>query len=85
MATGRFRIKAKPDAEWDTTHPDGTPTQPYGLWDTLTHRWVDKWGRPDEEYSTCCRGVAEMRRRDMNDWERIDGKVYQAGVWVEVS
>lgn len=69
--TGRFRIRKQTPAHpaysvGEELHPDGTPTEPYGLWDTWTHQWVNKWGEPDLTYSACCRGVALMRRRDMN-------------------
>lgn len=71
--TARYRIRRKPisaeiaaDLQTEPTHPDGTPIEPYGLWDTVEHRWVDKWGEPDEGYWACCRDVAMMRRRDMN-------------------
>ncbi len=70
----RYRIRRKTDVlvEIDagdarpSLHADGTPITPYGLWDTVEHRWVDRWGEPDETYWACCRDVAVMRRRDMN-------------------
>lgn len=68
----RYRIRKKDPRTvlggFPTRHPDGTPSEPYGLWDTLEHRWVNKWGEADEIYSTCCRDVAVMRRRDLNGW-----------------
>ena len=72
--TGRYRIRQK--AARGTSyrfgnHPDGTPMHPYGLWDTVEHRWVNKWGEPDPDYWTCCRDVAVMRRRDLNGYLAI--------------
>ena len=68
----RYRIRRKP---FDViphgdpmAHPDGKPYEPYGLWDTQEHCWVDKWGQPDPAYWACCRDVATMRRRDLNGW-----------------
>lgn len=71
----RYRIRAKDprtiDGGFETRHPDGTPQVPYGLWDTVEHRWVNKWGQASEEYWACCRDVAVMRRRDLNGWLRV--------------
>jgi hypothetical protein len=66
MTAGRYRIRRKPDLAPDV-HPDGSPAVPYGLWDTLERRWVDKYGRPDTSYYACCADVARMRWRDLND------------------
>lgn len=74
MRAARFRIRRKPDVAISREdslmeHPDGRPVEPYGLWDTREHCWVNKYGQPDTEYSTCCRDVAVMRRRDLNIYE----------------
>ncbi len=68
--TARYRIRRKtgPVEGWSPEHPDGSPITPYGLWDTVEHRWVDRWGTPDETYWACCRDVAVMRRRDLNGY-----------------
>lgn len=68
----RYRIRKKDPRTipggFPTRHPDGeTPILPYGLWDTVEHRWVDKYGGPvGHEYWCCCRNVAVMRRRYLN-------------------
>ncbi len=67
----RYRIRRKSD---DVIEPKDTETrEPYGLWDTREHQWVDKYGAPDDTYYACSRAVAEMRRRDLNIYEADRG------------
>ncbi len=68
----RFRIRAKdprtiPEG-FATREDDGTPVIPYGLWDTVKHCWVDRFGDPSEDYWAYNRDVAVMRRRDLNHY-----------------
>lgn len=67
----RFRAKS---LGWDTreltegvTHADGSPMEPYGIWDTEQQCWVDKWGDPSDEYWATSREVAMMRARELRE------------------
>jgi hypothetical protein len=50
----RYRIRRRPDGL-------------YGLWDTVSHCWVNQYGEPDTSYRAGNRGVAVMRRQDLNN------------------
>jgi len=61
----RFRIRKVAPA---TLHPVETLVfgrEPYGIWDTHEHAFVNKYGEPDPEY-WASREVASMRTRDLN-------------------
>lgn len=71
----RYRIRRVtfcPYLPGDPELEDGT--LPYGLWDTVEHVYVNKWGQPDSEYWCISREVAVMRRRDLNHYADTDAK-----------
>jgi hypothetical protein len=43
-------------------------SQPYGIWDTKLGTYVNKWGEPDAAYYCTTKAVAQMRRRDLNEY-----------------
>ncbi len=65
----RFRIRRLPilKDEYDSQ------AKPYGLWDTVDRCYVDKYGAEDStnEYWAVDRSVAVMRRRDLNEYDRM--------------
>lgn len=72
--TARYRSRS---LGWDVRelnekaeHADGSWVEPYGIWDTIEHRWVDRWGEPNQDYWATSPDVARMRVRDLNAWIR---------------
>ena len=62
----RYRIKRVPFLMEDYD----AASHPWGIWDTIEKCHVDKFGRPDADYYAVTRGVAEMRRRDLNEYAK---------------
>jgi hypothetical protein len=75
QTTARYRARK---IGWTTAEldyprdPEADSHPPYGIWDTLEHRWVDKYGQPDPDgdYYACGLAVASMRARDLNQYAK---------------
>ncbi len=74
---GRYRAKriGWTTAELEYEPEEGRMVDPYGLWDTVERRYVDKYGQADPEGDYWADGlaVASMRARDLNQYDRQGG------------
>lgn len=64
--SGRYRIKRVPFLAEDYD----SVSHPYGLWDSVERCYVNRYGEPDRDYYAATRGVAIMRRRNLNEYAR---------------
>jgi hypothetical protein len=45
-------------------------SHPYGIWDKVERVYVNKYGERDNTYYCTSKSVAQMRRRDLNEYAR---------------